>query len=177
LIRDLNDELLQEPFNEEIKSIICDFADLLKSVVETVERFGLKKHFLRKHKHDADRFFKRLSQREYLTERAAKCKKRFEKNRSSLFTFLDYDGVPWNNNNAEHAIKALALLRRDFSGLTTEKGVCDYAILLSVCETCKFKGVNFFEFLCSGEKDIDAFISGGLKRRSKTTPIHLMCPE
>src|SRR5215831_11045296 len=24
-----------------------------------------------------------------------------------LFTFLDHDGVPWNNNNAEHAIEAL----------------------------------------------------------------------
>ena len=28
-------------------------------------------------------------------------------NMARLFTFLDYDGVPWNNNNAEHAIKGL----------------------------------------------------------------------
>src|SRR5712691_4015582 len=26
-------------------------------------------------------------------------------------TFLDHDGVPWNNNNAEHAIKAFVPLR------------------------------------------------------------------
>ena len=32
--------------------------------------------------------------------------KRIEKNRDKLFTFLNYDGVPWNNNNAEHAVRA-----------------------------------------------------------------------
>ena len=32
-----------------------------------------------------------------------------------LFTFLAYDGIPWNNNNAEHAIKAFARLRNSAS--------------------------------------------------------------
>ena len=82
------------------------------------------------------------------------------KNRASLFTFLDYDGVPWNNNNAEHAIKALALLRRDFGGVSTEKGIREYLILLSVCETCKYMGVDFLDFLRSGETDIYAFAAG-----------------
>ncbi len=133
LIRDLNDDLLKEPFNEEMKGIAGEFAGLLKPMVETVDRFGLKARFLRKHKVCADRFFRRLAQRDCHTETAVKCKKRLEKNRGSLFTFLDYDGVPWNNNNAEHAIKAFALLRRDFSGVSTEKGIQEYLILLSIC--------------------------------------------
>jgi hypothetical protein len=29
---------------------------------------------------------------------------KIEKNRDRLFTFLDFDNVPWNNNNAEHAV-------------------------------------------------------------------------
>jgi hypothetical protein len=98
-----------------------------------------------------------------------------EKNRDTLFTFLDHDGVPWNNNNAEHAIKAFAFLRRDFAGLSTEKGIKEYLILLSVCETCKFKGINFLDFLRSGEKDVHAFAefrcgrTGRLPRISATT--------
>ncbi len=163
LIRDLNDDLLKEPFNEEMKGIAGEFAGLLKPMIETVDRFGLKARFLRKHKVCADRFFRRLAQRDYHTETALKCKKRLEKNRGSLFTFLDYDGVPWNNNNAEHAIKAFALLRRDFSGVSTEKGIQEYLILLSICETCRFRGVSFLDFLRSGEKDIDAF--AGLRRK------------
>lgn len=157
LIRDLNDDLLKEPFNEEMKEITGEFAGLLKPMIETVDRFGLKARFLRKHKVCADRFFSHLAQRNYHTETALKCKKRLERNRGSLFSFLDYDGVPWNNNNAEHAIKAFAMLRRDFSGVSTEKGIQEYLILLSVCETCRFKGVNFLDFLRSGETDIDAF--------------------
>jgi predicted RecB family nuclease len=157
LIRDMNDDLLKEPFNEEMKSLVADFANLLKPMIETADRFGLKARFLRKHKVEVSRFFKRLSRPNYQTETAAKCKARLEKNRRGLFTFLDYDGVPWNNNNAEHAIKAFALLRRDFAGSTTESGIRDYLILLSVCETCRFKGVSFLEFLRSGKRDIDEF--------------------
>ncbi len=165
LIRDLNDDLLKEPFNDEMKGIVGEFATLLKPMVETVDRFGLKVRFLRKHKGHVDRFFKRLAQRDYHTETALKCKKRLEKNRGSLFTFLDYDGVPWNNNNAEHAIKAFALLRRDFSGVSTEKGIQEYLILLSICETCRFRGVSFLDFLRSGEKDIDGFASSHRRKR------------
>jgi hypothetical protein len=168
LIRDLNEDLLKGPFNEEMKEIVAEFAGLLKPMIETVDRFGLKTRFLRKHKVCADRFFRRLAQQNYQTETAVKCKNRLEKNRRCLLTFLDYDNVPWNNNNAEHAIKAFALLRRNFSGVSTEKGIQEYLILLSICETCRFKGVSFLDFLRSGEKNIDAFASSQrCKKRSQ----------
>ncbi|MCG6533349.1 MAG: TM0106 family RecB-like putative nuclease [Syntrophales bacterium LBB04] len=156
LIRDFNNEMLKEPFNQELKEVASDFAGLLKPIIETVDRFGLKTRFIRKHKVFVDRFFRGLARRDYQTETAIKCKKRIEKNRNTLFTFLDYDNVPWNNN-AEHAIKAFALMRRNFSGVTTEKGIREYLVLLSICETCRFKGINFLDFLRSGEKDIDLF--------------------
>ena len=90
---------------------------------------------------------------------------RLLKNRNKLFTFLDFDGIPWNNNNAEHAIKAFASLRRVIEGKSTEKGLRDYLILLSVCETCKYKNVDFLDFLRSGSKDIDDLVISGRKRR------------
>lgn len=168
LIRDMNNDLLKEPFNEEMKSLVADFAGLVKPMIETVDRFGLKARFLRRHKANVDRFFKRLSRQSYQTDIAAKCKVRLEKNHTRLFTFLDYDGVPWNNNNAEHAVKPFALLRRDFAGLTTENGIRDYLILLSLCETCRFKGVSFLDFLRSGEKDIDAYAESRRRPRARS---------
>ena len=74
-----------------------------------------------------------------------------------MFTFLDHDGVPWNNNNAEHAIKAFARLRHIFGGTSTVKGMREYLILLSISETCKNKSVNFLDFLLSGESDVDRY--------------------
>lgn len=169
LIRDLNDDLLKQPFNEELKGLVKEFAVLLRPMVETVDRFGLKAHFLRKHKVFVERFYKELSKRDYQSEIAIYYRKRFDKNRDKLFTFLDYDGVPWNNNNAEHAIKAFAVLRRVIGGTSTEKGIREYLTLLSICETCKYKGISFLDFLRSGEKDIDTFIKTGKSKAKKTS--------
>ena len=95
---------------------------------------------------------------------ANKFVERLQKNRNRMFTFLDFDDVPWNNNNAEHAVKAFALLRRVIDGLTTEKGLRDTLVLLSVCETCKCKNIDFLDFLRSGSKDIDDFAMSRQKR-------------
>ena len=76
--------------------------------------------------------------------------------------------MPWNNNNAEHAIKAFAMLRHVIKGVTSEKGLRDYLVLLSVCQTCKYMGVDFLDFLRSGEKDIHAFAESRRGRRRRT---------
>jgi hypothetical protein len=167
LIRDMNDAMLHEPFNEELKLIISDFALLLKSVIYTVKRFGLKTYHLKKHKTEVVAFYSNLSKKKICTESGEKFMFRLEKNRRKLFTFLDYDGVPWNNNNAEHAIKPFAWLRNDLSGLTTERGLNDYLILLSLSETCKYRGLEFLDFLKSREKDIEVFSASQQKFRRK----------
>ena len=60
------------------------------------------------------------------TEAGLALKKRIEKNRDKLFTFLNYDGVPWNNNNAEHALRAFTGLRNVMT-TSTPKGHREYA--------------------------------------------------
>ncbi len=160
LIRDLNGDLLKHPFNVELSELAHNFALLLKAIVETVDRFGLKTRFLRKHKISVERFYKKLSICKYESEIALYYKKRFDKNHDKLFTFLDYDGIPWNNNNAEHAIKSFARLRNVIGGTSSDKGIREYLTLLSISETCNYKGISFMDFLRSGEKDIDIFING-----------------
>jgi hypothetical protein len=145
-------------------------------MIETIDRFGLTARHLQKHKTFVWRFYEELSRRNYQSDIADYYKKRFEKNKNKLFTFLDYDGVPWNNNNAECAIKAFASLRKVIGGLSTEKGICEYLTLLSVCETCKYKGASFLEFLRSGESDIDVFITKGA-RVSKESRFPTRLPE
>ena len=157
LVRDLNEELLRSPHDEEFKYITTNFGLLLKSIVEDVDRHGLKKRFLRKHLVAVDRFYRNIVRADYQSGAAVACKERFDKNRDKLFTFLKFDGVPWNNNNAEHAIKAFAQLREFIESGATEKGIREYLILLSVCQTCKYSGLDFLDFLRSGETDTHAF--------------------
>ena len=155
LMRDFNEDLLKQPFNEELRTLIQEFAALLRPMVQTVDRFGLKARFLRKHLRSVDRFYRELAERDFRSEAAHKYKKRFQRNRERLFTFLEFDGVPWNNNNAEHAVKALADLRHVVGGTSSAKGIREYLVLLSICQTCKYKGVDFLEFIRSGERDVD----------------------
>ena len=157
LMRDVNDDLCKQPFNEEMKEVAQKFATLVKLMIESVDRFGLKAYHLRKHKSSVDRFYEELSKRDYQTEVAAGYRKRFEKNKDKLFKFLDHDGVPWNNNNAEHAIKGLVILLKTIGGKSSTKGMRDYLVLLSICETCKCKGASFLDFLRSGQMDVNAF--------------------
>ena len=77
----------------------------------------------------------------------------FEKNNDKLFVFLDYDGVPWNNNNAEHAVRAFTRLR-NVMVTSTPKGTADYCILLSVQQTLRCRGIGFLDFLRTGRTEI-----------------------
>lgn len=170
LMRDLNDEVLNSPFDEQLKEIVIEFGNLLKPMIETVDRYGLKKYFLKKHLCRVDKFYRKLECMDYQSEVALKCKDRLERNRDTLFTFLNYDGVPWNNNNAEHAVKAFAGLRDVIGGSSTEKGTDEYLTLLSICQTCKYSGLDFLDFLRSGERDINRLLATKKKRLVNFNP-------
>jgi len=84
-----------------------------------------------------------------------------------MFTFLDYDGVPWHNNYAEHAIKRFAKYRRLFDGLYTEESLNEYLILASVLTTCEFNNINRLEFLLSQEKSLEGLLAMGQGKHRK----------
>ena len=48
LMRDMNEDLLKHPFNEELAFVATGFGALLRDIVSTIDRFGLKKVHLRK---------------------------------------------------------------------------------------------------------------------------------
>ena len=165
--------MLDHPFDEELKQLVTSFAELLethrgrRSIAAVSRRTSSESICVTWIASTAKIVRCELPE----PSGASLCKERFEKNRDKLFTFLNYDGVPWNNNNAEHAIKAFARLRDVIEGMSTEKGIEEYLILLSVCQTCKYMGVDFLDFLRSGEKDIHAFAESrrGRRRRTQTS--------
>jgi hypothetical protein len=160
LIRDINDDLFKNPFDENLKEVAADFTKLLGTIVETIDCYGLKKRHLNKHEVDVRRFFKKMSQEKKDSEVAKKYRRRFNKYEDKLFTFLKYDGVPWNNNNAENAIKRFAFLRSELGGSSTEKGLKEYLILLSIRETLRRKNISFLKFLIAREPNFDTFLEG-----------------
>jgi len=157
LARDFNDDLLKNPLDEELKKVASRFTALLQEIVKTIDKFGLKRIHLNKHKRDVHHFYNDLFGTEYKSEVAQYYQKRIEKYKDKLFVFLDYDGVPWNNNVAENAVKLIAARRKIMGTAFTEDGIKDYLILLSIYQTLRYRNASLWTFLLSGETNIEAF--------------------
>jgi predicted RecB family nuclease len=154
---DLNNALLKEPFNNGLQELGRCFGVLMRSIIGTIDKFGLKSRFMKKHKREVKRFYDSIVVKPLDSEKGENLRKRMIKYKSKLFCFLDYDGVPWNNNNAEHAVKPFAKYRRIVNGQINEGGLSSYLTLLSLYETCNYKGLDFFEFLLSKKRNINSF--------------------
>jgi predicted RecB family nuclease len=177
LMRDMNQELLDAPFDEEVKAITRPFGALLRSAVATIDQHGLKQRHLAKHASDVKAFFQRLSEKPFHSEAAEALRQRLLKYRDKLFTFIEHDGVPWNNNNAEHAIKAFAHYREYADGNISEKGLGNHLVLLSLYQSCEYKGISFLRFLKSGIRDVDAFRDRGKPGRGQGLPAIQLYPK
>jgi hypothetical protein len=154
LMRDINEDLYKNPFDEGLNEIARHIGALLREIVATIDTHGLKARHLGKHRKSATGFVERVAAIGCATDAGLALKKRIEKNSDKLFTFLNYDGVPWNNNNAEHAVRAFTRLR-NVIGTSTPKGTREYATLLSIQQTLRYRGMGFLEFLRSGRMEID----------------------
>jgi predicted RecB family nuclease len=177
LMRDMNQDLLNAPFDEDLKAITRPFGVLLRSAVATIDEHGLKRRHLAKHAGDVQEFFRNLSEQPLQSETAETLRKRLLKYRDKLFTFIEYDGVPWNNNNAEHAIKAFARYREYAQGTISEKGLSGYLVLLSLYQSCKYRRVSFLKFLKSGMRNVDDFCKRGRPGRGQGLPAIQLYPK
>jgi hypothetical protein len=174
LIRDLNEDLWDSPFDLEYEAFALEVRNLFVPIFETVDRYGLKTWHLHKYIKDVERFYdKHIVDRDYTSELAVKYQKRFQRYRDSLFTFLEQDSIPWNNNMAERAIRQLAVQRK-ISGTFFKQVAPQYLRLLAIAQTCRFQEKSFLKFLLSKSKDVDAF------RRSRpivySKPVGLKAP-
>jgi hypothetical protein len=126
LMRDFNHDLLGNPWDEDLKALASGFGKLLREIIATVDRYGLMHRYLKKHRRDVERFFRAVARQSYRSEVTQGYGKRLLKYQDKLFTFLNHDGVPWNNNNAEHAVKKFADYREIADGQFSESGLKEY---------------------------------------------------
>jgi predicted RecB family nuclease len=163
-VRDIDDDLLKNPLDVELKDIAQEFGVLLRTIIQTVDRYGLKRRHLGKHKPAVLRFLDSVASRNFSSELADNYKKRFQKSGAKMFTFLDHDGVPWNNINAEHAIKAFAKYRAHSDGRFSQDSLKEYLVLASVFQTCEFNNVNVLKFLLAQETTLDGLMLMALRK-------------
>jgi hypothetical protein len=166
LIRDLNDDLWEYPFDSEYETFVSEVRNLIIPIMETVQKYGLKKRHLQKFMQHVSAFYtSTITSKQYTSELVIKYQKRFVRYRESLFTFLEYDGIPWHNNTAERALRHIAQ-QLQISMSLREVTTHEYLRLLGIKQTCRFQNKSFFQFLLSREIDIDLFEESRYTNRS-----------
>jgi hypothetical protein len=68
--------------------------------------------------------------------------KRLRKYAEYLFTFLDYDHVPFENNFAERQIRPAVILRKNSQSNRSDQGAATQAVLMSVYRTLRLRGLD-----------------------------------
>ena len=66
--------------------------------------------------------------------------KRFRRHQNELFTFLDQEGVPFDNNHAERSVRPAVIIRKNSHGNRSQQGADCQAVLMSVFRTLKQRG-------------------------------------
>lgn len=90
-----------------------------------------------------DRLHKRLAEMidgPWKSNHAKRLIKRLRRHQDDLFTFLDQEGVPFDNNHAERSIRPAVILRKNSYGNRSEHGADCQAVLMSVFCTLKQRG-------------------------------------
>ena len=89
-----------------------------------------------------DRRLMALARAAYSDKDASRLAKRLLKYCDSLFTFLDYPAVPFDNNLAERMLRPAVILRKNCQSNRSEKGAAAQAVLMSVYRTLKLRGLD-----------------------------------
>jgi len=90
---------------------------------------------------------KALLEKDWKDKDVVRISKELRKRQNMLFTFVEVEGVPWHNNDAERAIRKGVLARKISGGRRTWTGATVFQVLLSISETAKKKGENFIQLL------------------------------
>ena len=158
LIGDLNDDIREHPFDKEYEGFVLEVKNLILPIMEAVQKFGLKKRHLHKFMKQVNEFYARtIVDRQYKSDLVCTYQKRFLRYRDSLFTFLEQDGIPWNNNAAERAIRPFAIQREVSKSPFHASVLRNYLVLLGMRQTCRFQDKSFFKFLFSERTDLENF--------------------
>lgn len=83
-----------------------------------------------------------LYSRSYSNKNAERLRKRLERHRNEIFTFLDYPGVTADNNHAERQIRPAVVSRKTSYGNRSKQGADVQAMLLSILRTLELRGYN-----------------------------------
>jgi len=129
-----------------------DFADGIRSILKRAVEYTENDPppSMEERKNACKEFHKEMKaflDRKWTDADAVRISKELRKRLDMLFTFMDHEGVPWHNNDAERAIRQGVLHRKISGGRRTWTGAEVFGVILSTYETAKKRGDRFIKMV------------------------------
>lgn len=118
---------------------------LVRDAVRVHDKIGDGDERLRRKKRLEERL-RLIYSRRYTDKDCKRICKLLRKHRNNLFTFLEVEDVHWNTNEVERALRPSVVVRKNSYGSRSDIGARNHAVLMTVSETCKRRGMNFMDF-------------------------------
>lgn len=134
-------------FEKKLRRLLGDAIRLWKSRDE-LEAATLASRRLR-----LDQRLGELIETDWNNSHAQRLLKRLRRHQQDLFTFLDRDGVPFDNNHAERSIRPAVVIRKNSYGNRSEQGADCQAVLMSIFRTLKQRGHDPIRTLIGAVKE------------------------
>jgi hypothetical protein len=133
------------PFFEAHQQLLDDFREQLWAYYRRLKAYaknpseGLKQTL----SDDFDELFSQVTGYDELDHRIALTRQK----KQALLLVLDFPDVPLDNNEAERALREYVIKRKISNGTRTQEGTKAWEIFLSLGDTCRKNGVNFYHYL------------------------------
>jgi len=145
LMRELKEVEKKVNGNEEFAGFKKKLMRLLKDAIrldeKDLEEYVKERRIKRLHKR-----LKSIYESDWSEPNCQRLSKRLKKHKDELFTFLEFEGVQWHNNDAERAIRPMVVARKNSYGSRTMDGAKSRATLMSISESARKRNVNFTNF-------------------------------
>ncbi len=153
-MRDINNDLLKNPFDDDLTKICSVISNTLRNIIDVAEEHGYKKKLLSAKKKEVENTINTIKKINTKSEVAKKYKSRFIRYQYEFFEFINHNEVLWHNTYAEHSIKLIAKHRNKNIKSFKCNHLADYAILMSIYQSCHFQGINFLKYMLNhGKRD------------------------
>lgn len=120
-------------FAKKLRRLIGDAVRLWKRAAVPVGEYQSRRARL-------DTRLAELIDRPWAEKHSRRLVKRLRRHQNELFTFLDHENVPFENNHAERAIRPAVIIRKNSYANRSEKGADVQAVLMSIYRTLKQRG-------------------------------------
>lgn len=142
---DIKDELEIVPDDNSLIQLKSGFKEIIEKGTEvkslpTSEQKNIKRKQL-------DDILQRLTQLTSDNKKTKNLIKRIIRHQDDLLRFIDNPDVEFSNNRAERMIRLFVLARKVSFGNRTPQGALNYAVLVSVIETCRLRKKNLTQFI------------------------------